>query len=56
MEAGLPNFEVTAWHGIAVRSGTLQPIVEKLNATLNLIFKDEAFRKRWEQLGTREWS
>ncbi|MEY8879617.1 MAG: Bug family tripartite tricarboxylate transporter substrate binding protein [Leptothrix sp. (in: b-proteobacteria)] len=51
-EAGLPNFEVTAWHGIAVRAGTPQPIIAKLNATLNTIFKDEAFKKKWEALGT----
>ena len=51
-EAGLPNFEITAWHGIAVRSGTPTPVIAKLNLVLNQIFKDPVFRKRWEQLGT----
>jgi len=51
-EAGLANFEITAWHGIAVRSGTPAPVVAKLNAVLNQIFRDPAFRKKWEQLGT----
>jgi tripartite-type tricarboxylate transporter receptor subunit TctC len=51
-EAGLPNYEVTAWHGIAVRAGTPEVIVNKLNVTLNAIFKDVAFRKKWEALGT----
>ena len=51
-EAGLPGFELTAWHGVAVRTGTPQPIVDKLNATFNAIFKDPAFRKKWEALGT----
>ena len=51
-EAGLPNFEITAWHGIAVRSGTPSPIIAKLNLVLNQIFKDPVFRKKWEQLGT----
>jgi tripartite-type tricarboxylate transporter receptor subunit TctC len=51
-EAGLANFEVTGWHGIAVRAGTPEPIVNKLNATLQAIFKEPAFRKRWEALGT----
>jgi tripartite-type tricarboxylate transporter receptor subunit TctC len=51
-EAGLPNFDVTAWHGIAVRAGTPEPIVARLNATFNAIFKDAAFRKKWEALGT----
>ena len=51
-EAGLPGFETTAWHGIAVRAGTPEPIIAKLNSTLNAIFKDPAFRKKWEALGT----
>lgn len=51
-EAGLPNFEITAWHGVAVRAGTPQPIVDKLNAVFLDIFKDPAFRKKWEALGT----
>ncbi|OYU92782.1 MAG: MFS transporter [Burkholderiales bacterium PBB5] len=51
-EAGLPNFEVTGWHGIAVRAGTPEPVIAKLNGTVNAIFKDPAFRKRWEALGT----
>ena len=51
-EAGLPNFEVTGWHGIAVRAGTPEPIIAKLNSTLNAIFKDPVFRKKWEALGT----
>ena len=51
-EAGLPGFETTAWHGIAVRAGTPELIIAKLNTTLNAIFKDPAFRKKWEALGT----
>ncbi|MBQ1766127.1 MAG: tripartite tricarboxylate transporter substrate binding protein [Aquincola sp.] len=51
-EAGLPGVELTAWHGIAVRTGTPRPIVDKLNATLNAIFADPAFKKKWEALGT----
>ena len=51
-ESGLTGFEVTAWHGIAMRAGTPPAHVAKLNSTINAIFKDPAFRKRWEQLGT----
>jgi tripartite-type tricarboxylate transporter receptor subunit TctC len=51
-EAGLSGFETTAWHGIAVRAGTPEAIIAKLNSTLNAIFKDPAFRKKWEALGT----
>ena len=51
IEAGLP-VELTAWHGIAVRAGTPQAAIDKLNGTLNAIFKDPAFRKKWEAIGT----
>ena len=51
-ELGLSNFDSTAWHGIAVRAGTPEAIVKKLNTTLLAIFKDPAFRKKWEALGT----
>ncbi|MEO7339113.1 MAG: tripartite tricarboxylate transporter substrate binding protein, partial [Caldimonas sp.] len=51
-EAGLPGVEITAWHGVSVRTGTPQPIVDRLNATFTAIFKDPAFRKKWEAIGT----
>ncbi len=51
-EAGVPGFEFTAWHGIAVRTGTPQPIVDKLNGTLNAIFQDAEFHKKWEAIGS----
>ena len=51
-EAGVPGDEFTGWHGIAVRAGTPAPIIEKLNSTLNVIFKEPEFRKKWEAIGT----
>ncbi len=51
-EVGLPGFELTAWHGVAVRAGTPQPVVDKLSAAFLDTFKDPAFRKKWEALGT----
>jgi len=51
-EAGVPGFEFTAWHGIAVRAGTSQPVIEKLNSTLNSIFQQAEFQKKWEAIGT----
>ncbi len=51
-EAGVSGYEFTAWHGIAVRAGTPAPIIDKLNATLNAIFKEPEFRKKWEAIGT----
>jgi tripartite-type tricarboxylate transporter receptor subunit TctC len=51
-ESGVPGFEFTAWHGIAVRTGTPQPVVDKLNSTLNAIFQQPEFQKKWETIGT----
>lgn len=52
VEAGIAGYEFTAWHGVAVRAGTPAPIVQKLNATLNAIFNDAEFKKKWEAIGT----
>ena len=51
-EAGVTGYEFGAWHGIAVRAGTPQPIIDKLNSTLNAIFKETDFRAKWEAIGT----
>ncbi|MDO8769006.1 MAG: tripartite tricarboxylate transporter substrate binding protein [Burkholderiaceae bacterium] len=51
-EAGVPGYEFTGWHGIAVRTGTPAPVIDKLNSTLNAIFKEPEFRKKWEAIGT----
>lgn len=51
-EAGVPGYEITGWHGIAVRAGTPPAAIDKLNATVNAIFQDPAFRAKWEAIGT----
>ncbi len=51
-EAGLPGYEMTGWHGIAVRAGTPAAVIDKLNTTLNAIFAQPEFRKKWEAIGT----
>ncbi|WP_280191315.1 Bug family tripartite tricarboxylate transporter substrate binding protein [Delftia sp. PS-11] len=51
-QAGVAGYQITGWHGIAVRAGTPQAAIDKLNATVNAIFKDPAFRTRWEAIGT----
>ncbi len=51
-EAGVSGYEFTGWHGIAVRAGTPAAVIDKLNSTLNTVFKEPEFRKKWEALGT----
>jgi tripartite-type tricarboxylate transporter receptor subunit TctC len=51
-EAGVPGYEFTGWHGIAVRAGTPPAVIDKLNQTFNAIFSNPDFHKKWEALGT----
>jgi len=51
-EAGVQGYEFGAWHGIAVRAGTPPAIIDKLNGTLNAIFREPEFRTKWEAIGT----
>lgn len=51
-EAGVPGYEFTGWHGIAVRAGTPPAVIDKLNQTFNTIFNNPDFHKKWEALGT----
>ena len=46
-EAGLPNFEVVTWTGIAAPTGTPKHIVDKLNATIRSALRGE-LRKQIE--------
>ncbi|WP_420223872.1 Bug family tripartite tricarboxylate transporter substrate binding protein [Pigmentiphaga litoralis] len=51
-ESGLPGFDMSGWHGIAVAAGTPRPIVDRLNQVVNTAFADPELRARWEALGT----
>ncbi|MDD2546183.1 MAG: tripartite tricarboxylate transporter substrate binding protein [Burkholderiaceae bacterium] len=51
-EAGIAGYQITGWHGIAVRAGTPQAAIDKLNSTVNAIFKEADFRTKWEAIGT----
>ena len=51
-EEGLPDIEVTVWHGLYVPAGTPQEIVDELNAALVAALADEAVITRLGELGT----
>jgi tripartite-type tricarboxylate transporter receptor subunit TctC len=51
-ESGLPNFEVTVWHGLYAPKGTPKAVIEKLTEALNVALKDPEVIKRFESLGT----
>lgn len=51
IEAGLPQFESTAWFGIAVRRGTPQPITEQLNQAIAAVMREPRVREALERDG-----
>ena len=50
-EAGLPEFEVSAWNAIFAPKGTPKVIVDKLSAALDKALDDENTRNRLLELG-----
>src|SRR5712672_3915472 len=50
-EAGLPGFDISAWHGIWLPKGTPKHIVAKLNAAVIDALADPAIRARLADLG-----
>jgi tripartite-type tricarboxylate transporter receptor subunit TctC len=51
-EAGLPDYQVSAWNALFAPKGTPKEIVAKLNETLVKGLDDEATRKRLLELGS----
>jgi tripartite-type tricarboxylate transporter receptor subunit TctC len=50
-EAGLPNFNVLSWNGLAAPANTPKPIVDKLNAEVNRILAMPDVRKQLQAVG-----
>ena len=50
-EAGLPQFNLTVWFGLAAPKGTPRPIVDKLDKALNVALEDPDVVKRFAELG-----
>lgn len=51
-ESGIPNFEVTIWHGLYAPKGTPQAAIDKLSAALKVALKDQNVITRFQELGT----
>ena len=51
IQSGFPNFEVTAWFALFVRSGTPKPIVDKLYAAIKKSLETPEIKQRWKDLG-----
>ena len=50
-ESGYKGFEATSWSGISVAKGTPQAIVDKLEASMALAMKTDAFKNRLTSVG-----
>jgi tripartite-type tricarboxylate transporter receptor subunit TctC len=50
-EAGMPGLEAGTWYTVLAPAGSPKAIVDKLNAQINMLFADAAFRKRVVEMG-----
>lgn len=50
-ESGVPNFNVAAWNSFAVRAGTPQPIIDRLNKDIQKALAQPDLRQKFAQLG-----
>ena len=46
-ESGLPGYEATTWFGLFTTAGTPREVVLKINAEVQRLFNEDAFRKRF---------
>ena len=51
-EAGLPDFQASAWNALFAPKGTPKDVVDKLSAALDKALDEEATRKRLLELGS----
>lgn len=51
-EAGLPNFELSVWHGVYAPAGTPDAVLAKLTASLQAAVEDEAMGQRLNDIAT----
>ena len=51
-EAGMPELEVSVWHGLYVPNGTPQEIVQKLSDALKVALADQGVIDQMAKLGT----
>src|SRR4029079_944477 len=50
-ESGLPQYDVVSSYGLYAPANTPREIIDKLNAAMNKVLRDEAIRARLEDLG-----
>ncbi len=51
-EGGLPELQVTIWHGLYAPKGTPRPVLDRLSRALQAALRDERTAQRFAELGT----
>jgi tripartite-type tricarboxylate transporter receptor subunit TctC len=54
-EAGVPDFDVASWYGLATATATPRPVVEKLSAAVLRALADPAVTQRLREFGADPW-
>jgi tripartite-type tricarboxylate transporter receptor subunit TctC len=55
-EAGLPGYEATIWLGLMAPTGTPKPVIDKLNAAINVAIRRPEIVKLWADQGAAPMS
>ncbi|CAN5488576.1 tripartite tricarboxylate transporter substrate binding protein [soil metagenome] len=50
-EAGYPELRSATWYGIAIHSGTPEPVAARIRQSIDKAISDEGFRKRFNAMG-----
>ena len=50
-EAGFPDYEVSSWNSISVKTGTPRPIIDRLSKEISIALKAPDVKKKLEDLG-----
>ncbi len=51
VEAGVPDYAITGWFGVMLRTGTSKPVIEKLHAELSAILAIPEIKSKLEEMG-----
>lgn len=52
-EAGMADFDVSSWNGLAAPVGTPRPIIDKLNAEVNKVLAQPEFQRQLQLMGAQ---
>ena len=50
-EAGVPGYEAPTWSGVIAPAGVPRPIIDRLNAGINMAIESQIFRDRFASIG-----